>query len=91
MWRPMSAGSDPFWLPRNWLAPEGAFAKIDYYHDLDNRGCWCKPEILQPCPSCSLDDRDVDCWRCEGRGLVDQYDNDAPVIIVHRYDDERRL
>lgn len=56
-------------------------------HDTESRDCWCKPEVLQPCQECrDLITPDPECWACDGRGLVDEYDTDAPSVIVHRYD-----
>lgn len=68
---------------------------IDGGHMTDDPDCWCGPEILQPCPECieKADDKpNPDCFRCEGRGLVDEYDEDMPSLIVHRElltDDEK--
>lgn len=62
------------------------------------RNCWCHPEILQPCPECtsgptkadehyaevySAEPCDPNCWKCDGRGLVPEFDQDLPVVIVH--------
>ena len=47
--------------------------------------CWCKAEVLQPCPEC--EDTQADpldpCWRCNGRGLVEPYADDVPRVIIH--------
>jgi len=55
--------------------------KLSPEHNTDSRECWCRPEILQPCPeNCT---NGADCWRCGGRGVVAEFDADAPLIIVH--------
>lgn len=48
---------------------------------IESRDCWCEPECLQPCPEC---DKDPDCWKCEGTGLVAEFDDTEASIIVHR-------
>lgn len=57
--------------------------------------CWCHPEKRQSCPECEngegLDGVGavikvapaVACWRCDGHGLVEPYE-DGPTILVHR-------
>lgn len=66
-------------------------------HDIDSEDCWCKPEILQPCPDCEVDETGCrykggrpskNCWHCQGRGLIARFDEESPVIIVHRYPKE---
>ena len=56
--------------------------KFGLEHETDSRECWCRPEILQPCPeNCA---QGADCWRCAGRGVVAEYDSELPLIVVHR-------
>jgi hypothetical protein len=57
-------------------------------HVEDSRTCWCDPELLQPCPECGGDPADANCWKCGGRGCVPMFDEDEPVIIVHRYSED---
>lgn len=56
-------------------------------------GCWCQPEVSMICEECA-DRRDndregaSDCWRCEGRGLVEcpdpaAYDGPYGLVVVH--------
>lgn len=46
--------------------------------------CWCKPRNMQPCPEnepgapCT-----VSCWRCHGENLVEPYNKERDVLIVH--------
>ena len=56
-------------------------------HDTDNETCWCGPDVLQRCPECE-DHKDPPpgCWRCGGKGLVPEYDEDRPSVIVHQDD-----
>ena len=49
--------------------------------DGDGSDCPCKPDIFQPCPECSAT---PGCWRCGGSGTVEPYDEDEPVVVVHR-------
>lgn len=56
----------------------------DREHNIESRTCWCDPELLQPCPDCP-DQPQPDCWKCSGRGTVPVFDEEEPVIIVHRY------
>lgn len=51
-------------------------------HDTDSEECWCAPEVLQICPIC--DGSDKGCQHCNWRGLVPQYNDELPCIIVHR-------
>lgn len=57
-------------------------------HDTSGASCWCGPEVMQPCPECLDTHRDESCWRCGGRGLVPEFDPEAPAVIVHRSTDE---
>ena len=57
--------------------------------------CWCKPQLCQACPECENGEglegvgavlqraSFVDCWRCDGHGLVEPYDELEPKILVH--------
>jgi hypothetical protein len=56
-------------------------------HFTDGRDCWCDPDWCQPCPVCDAWPKPDGCLRCGGTGLVDEYDPDATIIIVHRYPD----
>ena len=61
-------------------------------HTDDN--CWCEPKGYQICPECDDDPDEVirtgkviakkDCWKCGGEGLVEPYDDDTQLIIVHQ-------
>jgi len=57
-------------------------------HDTDDEQCWCNPEVLQLCPECAKVNDDAsaneDCWKCAGRGLVHEYDDENTSIIVHK-------
>ena len=61
------------------------------------KDCWCKPEMCQPCPVCEMGVYGElaaaalrrgppisDCWRCGGDGLVEPYDDDKQLIVVHK-------
>lgn len=52
-------------------------------HVIDGSECWCCPEYMQPCPEFCKSNKD--CWKCNGRGLVDVYDETMPKIVVHRF------
>ncbi|KKL54385.1 hypothetical protein LCGC14_2265900 [marine sediment metagenome] len=57
--------------------------------------CWCNPQLAQACPDCENGEGlqavaavivmapFVDCWRCNGHGLVEPYDDSEPKILVH--------
>lgn len=52
---------------------------------IESESCPCRPEVLQPCLECyDLETPNPDCWSCDGRGLVEVYDEEAAKIIVHR-------
>lgn len=61
-------------------------------HVTDSDDCWCGPEVVQPCLECPVGPGNVmpnpDCWRCNGRGLVPPYDDEAPSVIIHNTADE---
>ena len=42
----------------------------------NGRGLVGVSEVLRVAPA-------VECWRCDGHGLVEPYDDDNPLIIVH--------
>jgi hypothetical protein len=47
--------------------------------------CWCGPLIRQVCPeSPSKGDCAADCWRCEGTGWVEPYDDTLSIAILHK-------
>lgn len=47
--------------------------------------CWCKPELKQVCSESNEHGRcKANCWSCGGSGLVDPYDNDLNVLIIHK-------
>lgn len=53
-------------------------------HVTDGGPCWCAPKVYNVCPEC--DDQvhpDPECWRCDGLGMVAQYDESLPVITLH--------
>lgn len=52
-------------------------------HDTSGRRCWCRPRAMQPCLVCGDRPRRR-CFDCGGRGMVDEFDPMAPVLIVHR-------
>lgn len=56
-------------------------------HEVENPDCWCRPEIMQPCPE-SADEPGQDCaegcYRCSGRNMVPEYEPDQPACIIHR-------
>lgn len=56
--------------------------------DETGESCWCCPEVLQPCPECLRTHPDPDCWRCRGNGLVPEYDEAIPSVIVHNDADD---
>ena len=58
--------------------------------------CWCNPQFRQACPECEYGEGlagvaevfpgqalVVECWRCDGLGLVEPYDDLEPKIVVH--------
>ena len=48
--------------------------------------CWCKPELKQVCSeSDQIGLCKPDCWRCGGTALVDPYDAEMNVMIVHKH------
>lgn len=53
-------------------------------HVTTGLGCWCAPEVLQPCPQCD-EPPAPGCWRCAGRGLVEPFDDGLPCVVIHRF------
>lgn len=49
--------------------------------------CWCRPRLTQSCPECEPGAAEG-CWRCDGDGVVDEYNPDLPLIIIHNSIDE---
>ena len=60
--------------------------------------CWCNPQFRQACPECGEGFAGVaevfpvasprvapivECWRCDGHGLVEPYDDLEPKIVIH--------
>ena len=60
--------------------------------------CWCNPQFRQACPECKRGEGlsgvaevfpeqgiylIVECWRCDGFGLVVPYDDLEPKIVIH--------
>src|SRR3990167_7257279 len=48
--------------------------------------CWCKPRVMQGCSEWEPENGrncKPDCWRCGGVGLVEPYDFDYSMIIIH--------
>lgn len=52
-------------------------------HDTSGGPCWCDPRPMQPCVVCGDEPR-RSCFDCGGRGLVDEFDPIAPLLVVHR-------
>lgn len=61
--------------------------------------CWCNSQFRQACPECEYGEGlagvaevfpaqgafpVVECWRCDGHGLVEPFDDLEPTILVHR-------
>ncbi len=47
--------------------------------------CWCEPILYRNCSQC--EDRDPDCWLCEGTGVVavdDPIPNES-LMVVHNF------
>lgn len=60
-------------------------------HDVNSDRCWCGPEVLQPCPECHEGTeyaQNPDCWQCQGRGLIPEYDPDSPSVVIHNDTDD---
>jgi hypothetical protein len=74
------------YLKRSLITPEHIIGRSPLQHDCDNEFCWCSPELKQVCPECCEEGLLITpkCWRCEGTGLVDLYDDILPVLIIHR-------
>lgn len=55
-------------------------------HEEDNEHCWCGPDLFQVCPECEREvaNEGPPCWRCNRKGLVEPYDEDFPMVIVHK-------
>lgn len=55
-------------------------------HVTDKSGmCWCKPEFKQVCSESNC--RGIckpDCWKCSGEGLVEPYDDDLNLLLIHK-------
>ncbi len=56
-------------------------------HQIEGRECWCGPRLAQPCMECEGEGES--CWRCGGDGLVDAYDEDLAVVVIHNALDGR--
>lgn len=54
-------------------------------HVEDDDRCWCNPDLYNICSEANdVGECHDDCWRCHGEGLVELYDEDEPIIIIHR-------
>ena len=52
-------------------------------HLISSHVCWCKPEVLAPCPECNR--VKTDCWLCRGRGLIaPDSDYEGDLVVVHK-------
>lgn len=63
-------------------------------HRTDKTGmCWCAPRVVQVCPE--SDDKGncpETCWKCDGTGWVEPYDDALNLCILHnegQFFDER--
>lgn len=51
----------------------------------DSADCWCGTTLLQVCPACEHEvDPPTWCRECSGTGTVPKYDDNLPIIVVHR-------
>ncbi len=53
-------------------------------HNTESLECWCKPTVEQPCTQCD-GEKVPNCWRCRGKGWVEQHGDPAlvPTVVVH--------
>lgn len=58
--------------------------------------CFCCPETKQLCPESQENDRGdpvcpPGCYRCGGSALVDPFDEEQVILIIHRHTDALHL
>lgn len=53
-------------------------------HNTDDDDCWCEPMLQQRCRRCEGVRGDAACVFCQGEGWCEKWNDEDPVLVIHR-------
>ena len=76
----------PLQTPKDFVHIYPVTGRLKSDHRVDKTDtCWCQPVYKQPCSE--QDDQgqcQKTCWRCQGEGIADPYDEALGWMLVHK-------